>query len=368
MTPEEYYQQALQRQEVVADAAQAQVVDRLQALYQALLQPAPPVEEESALLGRFLKRKRPLDPKPVPGLYLWGGVGRGKTWLVDLFYNRLPFEQKKRVHFHHFMRETHEALTRLKGQKNPLQVVADELADKIRILCLDEFIVTEIGDAMILAQLLQQLFKRGVTLVTTSNTAPDNLYKNGLQRASFVPAIELLKQHTQVMELRSDTDYRLRYLEQATVYHTPLSKAVDERLAEEFDHLAPEPGQADTSIELFGRTIAVKRLADDVVWFKFESICGPPRSQADYLELARCYHSVIISDIPQLDATWDDAARRFVFLIDEFYDRGVKLILSAAAPVTELYAGERLRFEFERAVSRLQEMQSHAYLSREHKA
>lgn len=374
MTPEQYYRQLLQQNQVVADPQQAIVVAELQALYQRLIRPAPaPAGPDllSRLLRNPLKRpvgKPPREQPPEQGLYLWGGVGRGKTWLVDLFFNQLPLEQKLRIHFHHFMRDTHDSLSRLRGVKNPLEQVADALAARVRVLCLDEFIVTDIGDAMILAQLLRGLFRRGVTLVTTSNTAPDNLYKNGLQRASFVPAIELIKQHTRVLHLDSSTDYRLRYLQRATVYHTPLGEAVDERLSEEFDQLAPEPGHSGGSITLYGREIAVRRLADDLVWFDFFAICGPPRSQSDYLELARCYHSVIISDIPLLTGELDDAARRFIFLVDEFYDRGVKLIISAAAGPLELYRGERLKAEFERAVSRLQEMQSIEYLSREHKA
>ncbi|WP_428608814.1 cell division protein ZapE [Sedimenticola sp.] len=367
MTPEQFYQQQLQRNEVVADPDQAAVVAELQALYARLIQPKTPSAEPD-LLSRLLKRKTQPEQTPIKGVYLWGGVGRGKTWLVDIFYNRLPFNDKLRIHFHHFMRDTHESLNRLKGVKNPLERVAESLASQTRILCLDEFIVTDIGDAMILAQLLKALFQRGVTLVTTSNTEPDNLYKNGLQRASFIPAIELLKQHTRVIRLDNGTDYRLRYLEQATVYHTPLSTTVTEHLHEEFERLAPEMGQSGGAISLYGRDIAVKRLADDLAWFDFFAICGPPRSQADYLELARCYHTVIISDIPLLTGELDDAARRFVFLVDEFYDRGVKLIISAAAGPLELYRGERLTAEFERAVSRLQEMQSIDYLSREHKA
>jgi cell division protein ZapE len=367
MTPEQYYRQQLQQDLVLADPDQAAVVAELQTLYQRLIRPAPPTAEAD-LFSRLLKRRQRQEITPEKGIYLWGGVGRGKTWLVDIFFNQLPFDAKLRIHFHHFMRDTHEALNRLKGVRNPLEQVAEGLAARTRILCLDEFIVTDIGDAMILAQLLKYLFSRGVTLVTTSNTAPDLLYRNGLQRASFVPAIELIKQHTRVIHLDSATDYRLRYLEQATVYHTPLAEAVSERLDEEFDQLAPEPGRRGGSITLYGREIAVERLADDLVWFDFFAICGPPRSQADYLELARCYHTVIISDIPLLTGELDDAARRLVYLVDEFYDRGVKLIISAAAGPRELYQGERLQAEFERAVSRLQEMQSIEYLSREHKA
>ncbi len=367
MTPEQFYQHQLQQKNVLPDPQQAAVVAELQALYDRLIQPPAPAPEPD-LLRRLLKRKANPVRQPATGLYLWGGVGRGKTWLVDLFFNQLPFKEKLRVHFHHFMRDTHEALARLKGVRDPLDQVAESLAARTRILCLDEFIVTDIGDAMILARLLTSLFNRGVTLVTTSNTEPDNLYRNGLQRASFLPAIALIKQHTRVIHLDSETDYRLRYLQQATVYHTPLAPEVDARLREEFERLAPEPGQAGGSISLYGREIAVRRVADDLIWFDFFAICGDQRSQADYLELARCYHTVIISDIPILNAALDDAARRFVFLVDEFYDRGVKLIISAATGPLRLYQGERLSAEFERAVSRLQEMQSIEYLSREHQA
>ncbi len=366
MTPEQSYQRQLQQNQVVADPHQAAVVAALQTLYSRLIRPASPAEAD--LLSRLLKRRTTPQPSPEQGIYLWGGVGRGKTWLVDLFFNQLPFNNKLRIHFHHFMRDIHAAMSRLRGVKDPLDKVAESLAARARILCLDEFIVTDIGDAMILARLLKGLFSRGVSLVTTSNTAPDNLYQNGLQRASFLPAIALIKQHTQVIHLDSATDYRLRYLQQATVYHTPLGAAVNERLSKEFEQLAPEPGQSGGKISLYGREIPVQRLADDLIWFDFFAICGPPRSQADYLELARCYHTVIISDIPLLTGELDDAARRFVFLVDEFYDRSVKLIISAAAGPLELYRGERLSAEFERAVSRLQEMQSIEYLSREHRA
>lgn len=367
MTPQQYYQQQLEQTAVTADPDQAAAVTELQALYDRLLLPVIPAPEPD-LFSRLLKRKSTPQPTPVTGVYLWGGVGRGKTWLVDLFYNQLPFQEKMRIHFHHFMRDTHEALSRYKGVKNPLEKVAEELASRTRILCLDEFIVTDIGDAMILTQLLRALFARGVTLVTTSNTEPDQLYKDGLQRSSFLPAIALIKRFTQVIKLDAATDYRRRYLEQATVYHSPLGSLVTERLNDQFEHLAPEPGELGGTITLYGREISVKRKADDLIWFDFLSVCGPPRSQADYLELARCYHTVMISDIPLLTSDHDDAVRRLVFLIDEFYDRGVKLIISAAAMPQQLYLGERLAFEFERAVSRLQEMQSLEYLSREHKA
>lgn len=368
MTPAQYYKSQLQNPDVIADPAQAKAIDALQDLYQRLVD-TPQIEKSGGygLLSSLFNTKKNNNTPPEEGLYLWGGVGRGKTWLVDIFYNHLPFDQKLRLHFHQFMRQTHEELAELKGQADPLELVADRLAQKARVLCLDEFIVTDIGDAMILAGLLRALFSRGVTLVTTSNTEPDNLYKDGIQRASFLPAIHLLNQHTGIIELDSDTDYRLRYLEQATVYHSPLGPSVDQLLEEEFDNLAPEPGERDSSVFIVHRDIPVRRIADDVVWFDFIALCGPPRSQADYLELARRFHTVIISDIPLLGPALDDATRRFLYLLDEFYDRGVKLIISAAEKPDTLYQGERLAFDFQRAISRLQEMQSTAYLAKEHR-
>ena len=350
--------------DVLPDASQARVVDALQDLYDRLQNSGGP--KSAGIFSRLL-RNSGRTSVPETGLYIWGGVGRGKTWLVDLFYNQLPIKAKMRRHFHHFMSEIHASLDQLQGTRNPLDVIAEQLSKRTRILCLDEFIVIDITDAMILAQLLKALFARGVTLVTTSNTRPDNLYENGLQRDNFLPAIKMLKDHTRVIELDSDTDYRLRYLEQVTVYHTPLGPEVEEHLLEEFRQLSPEEGHTGGSIHVFGRDIPIKNVADDVIWFEFMALCGPPRSQADYLELARCYHTVIISDVPILGSSLDDATRRFLYLIDEFYDRGVKLIVSAAAVPESLYQGKRLAFDFQRAVSRLQEMQSKAYLAREHK-
>lgn len=364
MNPKDYYQVRIASGEVQSDKYQAQVMDALQDLYERLLDSHK--QRSSGVLGRLLGRNI-RDVTPEKGLYIWGGVGSGKTWLVDVFYNQLPIKAKMRSHFHHFMSETHEALDRLKGQRDPLEIYAEQLAAKIRVLCLDEFIVIDITDAMILAQLLKALFARGVTLVTTSNTMPDHLYENGLQRANFLPAIEMLKQYTEVIKLDGAIDYRLRYLERATVYHTPLGSEVDKRLEEEFERLSPEESSNGGSVHIFGRDIPIRRLADDIIWFDFMALCGPPRSQADYLELARCYHTVIISDVPILGPDLDDATRRFIYLIDEFYDRGVKLILSAAASPKSLYQGKRLAFDFKRVESRLLEMQSKAYLAKEHK-
>ncbi|WP_241085363.1 cell division protein ZapE [Candidatus Vondammii sp. HM_W22] len=367
MTPAQYYREQLQLNEITADPSQAAAIAALQTLYNSLLQRPPPANRKNGVLPNLFRRNR-VYATPEKGLYIWGGVGRGKSWLADIFYNLLPFEEKLRIHFHQFMREIHQELTSLSGEKEPLDKVAENLAERTRVLCLDEFIVTDIGDAMIITRLLKAIFSHGIILVTSSNTQPQELYKDGLQRASFLPAIELLKQHTRILKLDAGTDYRLRYLEQATVYHTPLSPEVDLKLLEEFSQLAQKQEHTVESIHVFGRDIPVKHLADDVIWFDFIALCGPPRSQADYLELSRCFHTVLISDIPVLGPSMDDATRRFLYLVDEFYDRGVKLIISAAEPPESLYQGERLAFDFQRASSRLREMQSKAYLSGEHKS
>ncbi len=365
MNPKQYYEAKIENGEVLPDEYQAQVVNALDDLFHRLQNSGG--LKPTGFFNQLLWNNRCQADTLGTGLYIWGGVGRGKTWLVDLFYNQLSIKAKMRRHFHHFMSETHQSLDKLKGTRDPLEAMAEKLSKRTRVLCLDEFIVIDITDAMILAQLLKALFARGVILVTTSNTAPDNLYSNGLQRSNFLPAIEMLKAHTQVINLDGDLDYRLRYLEQATVYHTPLGPEVEDLLEEEFRQLAPEEENVGGTVRVFGRNIPIKSVADDVIWFDFMALCGPPRSQADYLELARCYHTVIISDVPILGYYLDDATRRFLYLIDEFYDRGVKLILSAAAKPESLYQGTRLAFDFQRAVSRLQEMQSKAYLAREHK-
>lgn len=359
-TPLGSYRQLLASGTLEADPEQQAVVEALDRLYQRLLHPRP----RPGLLQRLTGRTR--QSPAERGLYVWGGVGRGKTRLVDLFYNLLPPGDRQRIHFHRFMGQIHRQLADLGGQRDPLQRVAAGLARKTRVLCLDEFIVTDIGDAMILGRLLEALFRHGVTLVTTSNTRPDDLYRDGIQRASFLPAIDLLKRHTRVLRLGGDTDFRLRNLERSPVYHTPLGPEVTQRLARAFEDLAPEAGRRGGTVRVVQRDIPVVQVADDLVWFDFMALCGPPRSQADYLELARCFHTVIISDIPCLGPALDDATRRFLYLLDEFYDRGVKLVISAAEPPESLYQGERLAFDFQRAVSRLREMQTTAYLHRRH--
>ncbi len=302
---------------------------------------------------------------PVRGVYLWGGVGRGKTWLMDLFHESLPTARKRRVHFHRFMREVHRSLKTLGEIRDPLERVADDIADRIDVLCFDELFVSDIGDAMILGTLFEALFARGVILVATSNQPPSELYKDGLQRTRFLPAIAALERHTRVFAVADGTDFRLRALERAALYRTPAGADADAHLATDFTRIAGTPGASD-SLEIEGRPIIARRLADGVAWFDFTALCRGARGASDYIELARTFHTVLISGIPRLDADADDSARRLVTLVDEFYDRNVKLIVSADAPIGELYAGERLRFEFQRTRSRLQEMQSREYLAEPH--
>lgn len=313
------------------------------------------------------QRLRGKIARPVRGLYLWGAVGRGKTFLVDLFFAALPSDAKLRVHFHRFMGRVHAELAKLEGHSDPLREVAAHFADQARVLCLDEFFVTDIGDAMILGGLLQHLFARGVTLVTTSNIEPKLLYRDGLQRAKFLPAIALLEQHCEVLRLQSSQDYRLRALTEAGIYFTPLDARAERALAVCFERIAPGTAHTAAQIEVNGRDIAVKRCAEGAIWFDFEALCDGPRAVADYIEIAQSFHTVLISSVPQFTPMMEDAARRFVNLVDEFYDRGVNLVLSAATPITELYDGERLRAEFSRTESRLIEMQSREYLAREHR-
>ena len=308
-----------------------------------------------------------LSPRPVRGLYLWGAVGRGKTFLTDLLLESLPEEKKLRLHFHRFMGRVHAELTKLEGKSDPLRDVAEHFAQQANLFCLDEFFVTDIGDAMILAGLLESLFERGVTLITTSNIQPDALYKDGLQRAKFLPAIALLKRHCEVRELQSAQDFRLRTLTQSGVYFTPDDDAAERAMAATFEHIAPSSRRTDMPVRINGRDIAVRRRSDAVIWFAFDALCAGPRAVADYIELAQSYNTVLISAVPQLTAMTENEARRFINLVDEFYDHGVNLVLAADVPIAELYRGERLRAEFERTKSRLVEMQSEDYLSIAHR-
>lgn len=364
VTPRERYQQDIGRPGFQGDPAQAHAVEQLQALYELLVQRRDMARR--SLLG--MRRQRG-NRAPVSGLYMWGGVGRGKTWLMDIFYDSLPFRRKMRSHFHRFMQRVHAELRTLSGTKNPLDTVADRLAKEALVICFDEFFVSDITDAMILGTLFEKLFARGVTLVATSNIVPDDLYRDGLQRERFLPAIAVLKQHVTVLNVDGGIDYRLRVLERAEIFHHPLDVAADESLGRSFHELSPgrvDDGQA-CHVGINDREIPARERADGVVWFDFSSLCDSPRSAADYIELARQFHAVLVSNVPQMDAHRDDAARRFINMVDEFYDRNVKLVISAARPIEALYVGSRLAFEFARTRSRLLEMQSHEYLARPHK-
>jgi cell division protein ZapE len=311
----------------------------------------------------LLPRRRP----PVRGLYLWGGVGRGKTFLADAFFAELPLSAKRREHFHRFMQDVHARLRRHGNRPSPLEDVADDLALQARVLVIDEFFVGDVADAMILGTLLAGLFRRGVTLLATSNQPPAGLYAGGLQRERFLPAIALIERNCRVIELDAGLDYRLRQLERATLWFGPSVPDADAHMEVEFDRLAGG-GACDVSVEVGGRAVRARREADDAVWFSFRELCEGARAAADYIEIACCYGTVFLSGVPVMYATADDAARRFVTLIDELYDRGVKLVLSADSDVPEgLYRGERLAPEFTRAASRLHEMQGRSYLARPHR-
>lgn len=371
LTPQQRYQSDLKKEGFVYDPSQEHAVGHLQDLYDRLVA-AWSASQNRGVMSRFLTTlgRRPNGINVQQGLYFWGGVGRGKTYLMDNFYESLPFDAKLRAHFHRFMRRVHAELNQLNGERDPLEKVADRIAAEAQVLCFDEFFVSDITDAMILGKLLELLFRRGVVLVATSNIVPDGLYENGLQRQRFLPAIALLNTHTRVVNVDGGVDYRLRALTRAEIYLWPLDNKAESALKAAFDDLVPTTDEVveGERLEIEGRIIATRYIAEDVVWFDFLSICDGPRSQNDYIELAREFHAVLISNVPRFNRDTDDQARRFVNMVDEFYDRGVKLLLTAAAPLAELYVGGNLAFEFKRTVSRLLEMQSHEYLARPHRA
>jgi len=368
-TPISKYRLDLSKPDFVHDPAQEHAVNKLQDLHDRLVVVQDRIANQGSwqrLVNKLQTLRKPVAPEK--GLYFWGGVGRGKTYLMDMFYESLPFKQKMRTHFHRFMQLVHQHLNELKGEKNPLEQVAEHFSQQAIIICFDEFFVSDIGDAMILATLLDGLFKRGVSLVCTSNITPDLLYQDGLQRQRFLPAIALLNQHTEVVNIDSGNDYRLRSLQQAELYYFPLDANAENNLQRCYYRLALKDGCHGAEIMVNGRSLSARCRSEDVIWFAFNELCDGPRSQNDYIELAREFHAVIISDIPVLSVDSEDQARRFISLVDEFYDRRVKVIISAAAPIIELYQGQRLQFEFERTQSRLLEMQSHTYLCEAHRA
>lgn len=359
------YELALATHGYLADPAQKRAVTHLEALLARLTAAHAPAAGWAARLHGLFGRR--VTRQPVRGLYLWGGVGRGKTFLMDLFHEALPFAARRRSHFHRFMHDVHAELRALGGVEAPLERVADGIAADARVLCFDELYVADIADAMLLGGLFAALFDRGVTLVATSNVPPAGLYRDGLQRARFLPAIALLERHTEVLEVDGGSDYRLRELERAPLYVSTQAYDAESRLRQRFTAIAGTGGVAEDTVQINDRPIPVRQRSEDVAWFAFDALCEGPRGQADYIEIARCYHTVIVSGVPVFDATREDAARRFIALVDEAYDRGVKLVVSADAPPAELYRGERLAFEFRRTASRLTEMQSHDYLARPHR-
>lgn len=309
--------------------------------------------------------KKLINRPPVPrGVYMYGGVGRGKSFLMDCFYGSVPLRRKTRLHFHEFMREVHRELAELQGTVNPLDALGERIARRFRLICFDEFHVADITDAMILHRLLQALFDNGVGFVTTSNFRPDDLYPNGLHRDRILPAIALLNEKLEVINVDNGTDYRRRTLEHIKLYHTPLGPQADAEMGRAFDELA-EVRDEDPVLHIEQRQIRARRKAGGVVWFDFRTLCGGPRSQNDYLEIASQFHTVLLSDVPAMPVNMASEARRFTWLVDVLYDRRVKLILSAAVPPEQLYTEGPLAHEFPRTVSRLNEMQSAEFLAQE---
>ncbi|HUQ25932.1 MAG TPA: cell division protein ZapE [Burkholderiales bacterium] len=348
----EVYQQNLARRGFVQDSSQWRAVERLQALYEEWT--AYKARRSSAL-------KRLLVRPPLPkGVYLWGPVGRGKSFLMDAFYLCVPLVRKRRVHFHHFMREIHREMNELKGTEDPIAAVAERTARRHRLICFDEFHVSDIADAMILGRFLEQAMARGVEFVMTSNYHPDQLYPNGLQRERFLPAIEFIKSNLDVVSVDNGTDYRRLKMEKVRVYHVNDEQAL-ERIFAELKDVEEEKQPLDVE----GRQIPYRKRAGGLVWFDFQALCGGARSYADYVDLARRFHTVMLSGIPRLSAKQSDAARRFTWLVDVFYDDRVKLIVSAAAAPEEIFLEGEQAAEFQRTVSRLHEMQSAEYLKSE---
>ena len=353
MNVREYYEQALAERGYQSDVAQRQAVDRLQAYYDDWIR-------FKAMRSNALKKllNRPDVPR---GVYLWGGVGRGKSFLMDAFYATVPVVRKTRLHFHEFMRGVHRELESVKGMQDPLDEVARRIAKRYRLVCFDEFHVSDVADAMILYRLLLKLFEYGTSFVMTSNYEPSTLYPDGLHRDRILPAIELIQKRMDILNVDAGVDYRRRTLEQVQCYHTPLDEPARVALQDAFERLADTPPQ-DPVLHIEHREIRAKALAGSVVWFDFATLCGGPRSQNDYLELVDRFQTVILSDVPRMTPRQASEARRFTWLVDVLYDHKVKLIMSAQCPPDELYTQGPMSNEFHRTVSRLLEMQSREYL------
>ncbi|UIP24027.1 cell division protein ZapE [Acinetobacter towneri] len=357
LSPAERYAQALASGQFMPDDAQAQAVHELERVWQELIQ------RYKASKKAFRRFRRQTAPQ---GVYMWGGVGRGKTWLMDQFYDSIPFRRKTRMHFHHFMQHVHRELNKLSGQRNPLDSVADQIYKDAVVICFDEFFVSNVTDAMILSDLFQKLFHRGITLVATSNIAPDGLYKNGIHRDRFIPTIEMVKKHCQVLNVDAGVDYRLRVLKQAQLFKSPLTHDNQNWMAQRFSALSNTQHYSSEPIIINQRIVETIAHTEDVLWCEFSELCFKPRSPADFIEIANIYNTVLVSNVPHLTDFLSEGTRRFIYLVDEFYDRGVKLLLTSEDSIIEIYQGEKLAFEIERTRSRLLEMQSDDYLNEEH--
>jgi len=362
LSPKGWYRAASNLPDFVHDTAQAAAIDDLDVLWHQLVEFK---SKRNQFLGRSL-----LSPHVPKGLYLWGGIGRGKTFLMDAFYACLPYRRKRRIHFHNFMAEVHHELKLLSGEPDPLIALADNIERSTRVLCLDEFHVDDIADAMILGRLISALFERGVVLMTTSNIPPDQLYANGLQRKNFLPVIGLLKRELKVMHIDSGSDYRLRALTREPLFlvanDTADSAGNEARMAALFDKIAGETRRDAQHIVVLGRKFPVKQVAHNVVWFEFRDLCGGAHSQPDYLEIAHQYPTVFVSHIPQLNADFASEARRLVWLIDVLYDNHVRLVASSAVPLEGVFSDDMAAGEFSRTASRLTEMQTLHYLKQLH--
>lgn len=358
LSPAERYAQAIASGQFMPDEAQAQAVHELDRVWQELIQ------RFKASKKAFRRFRRQTSPR---GVYMWGGVGRGKTWLMDQFFESIPFRRKTRMHFHHFMQHVHRELNKLSGQRNPLDQVADQIYQQAVVICFDEFFVSNVTDAMILSELFQKLFTRGITLVATSNIAPDGLYKNGIHRDRFIPTIEMVKKHCVVLNVDAGVDYRLRVLKQAQLFKHPLTHEHKLWIAQRFTALTQTQTQSQEPIIINNRIVETIGHTEDVLWCEYSELCLKPRSPADFIEIANIYNTVLVSNVPHLTDYLSEGTRRFIYLVDEFYDRGVKLLLTSEDSIIDIYQGEKLAFEIERTRSRLLEMQSDDYLNSEHK-
>jgi cell division protein ZapE len=359
ITPFDKYQELINSGELEEDAQQKEIVVLLNDIYLELL----PRFKTTNFLTRLFSGK----PEPVKGLYLWGGVGVGKTRMMDIFYNALPDKGKLRMHFHQFMLSIHKKLQQHKDEQDPLILVARQIAKDNIIICFDEFFVSHIADAMLLAGLFDALFKEGVSLITTSNVKPDDLYKGGISRDRFLPTIELLKKYTHVIHIQSKKDYRLRELKSAGTYLMPLGEDTRKKMRKIFESLTDKAWTENELIIIAGRGIQTLRKGSGIIWFVFENLCSVPRSQVDYIEIAESYHTVILSNIPKLTDEQTNEALYLINLVDVFYDANVKLLVSAACPIDEIYEKGEMQFEFERTKSRLREMQALEYLQKPHR-